>query len=942
MFNDFAVGIRSSLWSRVRSRIAAIPSSLRASQALSAFLKSGPIRLLALCGIGLVLAICLLTSLITVKFGERVLDTSQRTMSNTALLVANHVDQLFEQIELVQDGIISLMRSKGIDTPEDFAREMSTFDAHLLLRDRAGSLSYLDETNLYKADGTLLNFSSAWPTPTFDIADRDYFRTLVADHGLTKVVSAPLTSRATGHHTIIMARKFKSQRGDLIGVIGSGIRVGYFNSYFDSILVGNCCSISLLRGDGLLLVRAPAIPYGVGKILPAGKAVSEGSATMIQLIGSQKPQNPVFRLITSLWQRDRDVARIQGDLGMPDRLVVADWSRNFPLFVIVGGDIGTTLSAWYQQARVFATSAGLFLLVVVIVFGLIIRKLFQQHVASEQALLAEKERLNTAVANMTQGLVLFDRSAKVVVSNERYASMYGLPAEKTKPGRPLYDILCEKKRVGSFQGDVDAYFYSLLQQIKEGMVAEGLRSTPDGRVIQIVHKPLGNGGWVTTHEDVTERRRAEERIAHLAHHDSLTDLPNRSTFWEELLRALTWARRRELVAVLYLDLDDFKSVNDSLGHSTGDELIKAVGRRLASTIREGDFVARIGGDEFAIIQGGIAGSSDVMASVTRIQTALREPFEIGTQQILIDSSVGIAIHPGDGNDPETLLKNADLALYSAKAAGRGTYMFFEAEMDDRFKARRALEIELRQALASGGLELHYQPVVSCRTGAIVGCEALLRWHHPERGWIAASEFIPIAEETNLINALGEWVLRRACNDAASWPEAVKVAVNVSPMQLKNRALALIVVGALAEAHLAPRRLELEITEAVRMGDDDAASILRELRSLGVRIALDDFGTGYSSLAYLLKFPFDKIKIDRSFIEGIASAGGSLPIVEAIIDIAGSQHMTTTAEGVETEEQLTALRSLGCTEIQGYLFSKPLPQTHLLELLSQNEAAALTG
>jgi diguanylate cyclase (GGDEF)-like protein len=386
------------------------------------------------------------------------------------------------------------------------------------------------------------------------------------------------------------------------------------------------------------------------------------------------------------------------------------------------------------------------------------------------------------------------------------------------------------------------------------------------------------------------------------------------------------------VALLYLYLDDFKTVNDSLGHRIGDELLKSVAASLMDCLNETDIVARLGGDEFAVVQTAVKRPEDVTAFVTRIYQSLREPRECLGHLMTTDASIGIALAPQDGIDVEQLLRNADLAMYSAKTAGRRTYRFFEPEMDARVKARHSLEIDMRQAIIEGGFEVYYQPIVNLQSNQVSGCEALLRWRHPQRGMISPAEFIPVAEETGLINQLGEWVLTTACVEAATWPNNINIAVNVSPVQFRSGTLALKVVAALAISGLSARRLELEITEAVLIRDDEAAlAILHQFRTLGVRIALDDFGTGYSSLSYLQRFPFDKIKIDRCFIKDIAEPGGTPCIVQAVVSIATTRHITTTAEGVETERQREMLRELGCTEMQGYLFSPARPAAELKQL-----------
>ena len=558
----------------------------------------------------------------------------------------------------------------------------------------------------------------------------------------------------------------------------------------------------------------------------------------------------------------------------------------------------------------------------------------------EEDLQAQNVRFDTAINNMRQGLLLFDSSQQLVVCNQRYIEMYGLSAAIVKPGCSFREIIAHRKTTGSFAGDEDEYCTRALQNIRlrNSMIVE----TRDGRSIQIVNEPLADGGWVATHEDITERRLAEEQIRHLAHYDALTNLPNRALFHEKLKQELAGTAAGEQLAVLYIDIDEFKSVNDTLGHLIGDELLKSVAASLSQRAAASDFVARLGGDEFAIVQTAVKTPADVTELVRRVFDAIREPYECLGHQVTTDASIGIALAPQHGIDLDQILKNADLAMYAAKSAGRRTYRFFEPEMDAQVKARRKLEMDLRQAITDRTLEVYYQPCISLQDNTITGCEALLRWHHPERGTIPPAEFIPIAEDTGLINQLGEWVLATACAEAATWPEDIRLAVNVSPVQFKSGTLALKIVAALAASGLAANRLELEITEAVLIRDDEAAlAILHQLRAIGVRIALDDFGTGYSSLSYLQRFPFDKIKIDRCFVNDIAEPDGSSCIVQAVVNIAAERHMTTTAEGVETRQQQELLRALGCSEMQGDLFSPPKSAAEINRLCFTHSEPSVT-
>ncbi|MDO9714467.1 putative bifunctional diguanylate cyclase/phosphodiesterase, partial [Paracraurococcus lichenis] len=458
---------------------------------------------------------------------------------------------------------------------------------------------------------------------------------------------------------------------------------------------------------------------------------------------------------------------------------------------------------------------------------------------------------------------------------------------------------------------------------------------PDGRSISVSKRPVAGGGWVATYEDTTHRRQAEARVAHMAHHDALTGLANRVLFREHMQHALARAKRNGRVALLCLDLDHFKSVNDTLGHPIGDALLCEVASRLRQCTRETDLVVRLGGDEFAIVQEGPTQPNNAEALARRLIDALAEPFDINSHQLIVGTSIGIALSDVGTDDTDILLKCADLALYRAKSDGRGTWRFFEPEMDAVAQARRALELDLRQALAGGQFELFYQPLLEANGARISGFEALIRWRHPKRGMVNPALFIPLAEEVGLISSIGSWVLRQACADAVRWPGQLKVAVNLSPAQFRNGMLAREVEEALLGSGLDPKRLELEITENVLLQDHEIVlETLHAVRSKGVRIAMDDFGTGYSSLSYLRRFPFDKIKIDQSFVRGLGDDEEAAAIVRAVAGLGRTLGMAVNAEGVETAEQLAALQALGCGEVQGYLFSPPRPTSEISELLRQ--------
>ena len=541
----------------------------------------------------------------------------------------------------------------------------------------------------------------------------------------------------------------------------------------------------------------------------------------------------------------------------------------------------------------------------------------------------QHRRFDAALSNMSHGLCMLDADMRMIVCNSRYLEMYGLSPDVVKPGVTMREIMRHSVELGNHpEADAEILYRGYLAQLAAGeTVIE--RPLADGRTILITHRPMDNGSWVALYEDITERRRVEARISHMARHDALTGLPNRLLFREKMAEGLTRvAAHRERLALLCLDLDNFKAVNDTLGHPIGDRLLEAVASRLVAAVRAGDTVARLGGDEFAILQYvDDPGEAETLAQ--RLIGVFSDPVTIEGHEINPGVSIGIALAPHNGTAADQLMKCADLALYQAKAQGRGTYRFFEPDMDLRIQTRRALEVDLRRALGNAEFHLVYQPQVRATTGELTGFEALLRWRHPERGVVSPVEFIPLAEETGLIVPLGEWVLREACAEAARWPRPVKVAVNLSPVQFRSRGLIPMVTNVLAATGLSPRRLELEITEAVLLQDDDATvALLHQLRALGIRISMDDFGIGYSSLSYLRSFPFDKIKIDRSFVADLERSADNAAIIRAIAGLGNTLGIETTAEGVETEAQLEFVRRGGCTEVQGYLISRPLPVADL--------------
>jgi diguanylate cyclase (GGDEF)-like protein/PAS domain S-box-containing protein len=546
---------------------------------------------------------------------------------------------------------------------------------------------------------------------------------------------------------------------------------------------------------------------------------------------------------------------------------------------------------------------------------------------SKRELRQQKVHLDTALETMSQGLCMFDADGRIVLCNDRYATMMGLSTPSLK-GLSLLDLLIKyRNSVGEDASDAEQVFARVLADAREGKPSTKIIKTSAGRTLRVNDQPiLAGGGWVSTFDDITEWREAQEQIAYMAHHDALTGLANRIQLIEKLQEALAGkAPQHDGVAVHFIDLDRFKSVNDTLGHDGGDFLLKTVAERLREIIRTDDIVARLGGDEFVIVQTGVRNKDQAEGLAQRLINTVIAPIQLRDHTIIATVSVGIALAPEDGINPERLLKSADLALYRAKAEGRNCIRFFLAEMDAEMQARCKLAWIIRDAVMHDRFELHYQPLFEMSDRRLIGFEALIRLPTEDGTLIPPLEFIPVAEDLRLIDKIGAWVLREACRAAATWPENLTVAVNLSPAQFAA-GVSGVVAAALKETGLAAHRLELEITETLLLGNSRTVMAeLKALKAMGVAIVMDDFGTGYSSLSYLWRFPFDKIKIDRSFMQGFEGSNrDASTVVKTIIALGRELNMRVTVEGVETAAQAAFLDKVDGDQAQGYFFGRPVP------------------
>jgi diguanylate cyclase (GGDEF)-like protein len=744
-----------------------------------------------------------------------------------------------------------------------------------------------------------------------DVSNREHFRVHINAKTDDLFISKPVVGRASLKWSVQLTRRLSASDGSFAGILVASLDPYSLSNFYNSIELDPEATVTLVGYDGVVRVRRGAT---VGKRTDGRKITTVGSRLLA--MAQAEP-------VGTYWGNQKNFDGVK-------RLLSYRTVREYPLIVTVGfaedqifRDSQRNANAYY----IFGLGITVFILIAIGSSTARAMKLS----AATSALEITNARFHASLENMPHALCMFDSDQRLIICNKRYTEMYNLVFEQTKPGTTLRNVLNARVRAGCCPEDSDLYIESRLEEVSQPYPYHVVNLLRDGRVIAVDHQPMSDGGWVAVHQDITAQKRTESEIAYLAHHDALTNLANRVLFLEKIEEALIRLRCRNVpFAILLLDLDQFKAVNDWLGHPVGDDLLKLVAQRLRACTRESDTVARLGGDEFAVLQtveGDLKESSAVLGH--RLLESIGAPYRLNGHDIIIGASIGIVSAPDDGSRADELLRNADLALYKAKSEGRNAYCIFRAEMGAEAQLRHTLESDLRDAIARNEFELYYQTIVDVATRKVCSVEALVRWNHPRSGLVYPDSFIPLAEASGLIMPLSEWILRKACMDARLWSPDIKVAVNLSPVQFRSGNPVEIVTNALDASGISPRRLELEITESVLLHNNDGnIALLNELQSAGVSIALDDFGTGYSSLSYLRIFPFDKIKIDKSFVAELSQSGDSAAIVCAITSLGRSLNIETTAEGVETLEQFELLRAAGCTQAQGFLFDHPRPISEL--------------
>ena len=825
---------------------------------------------------------------------------------NIASVLAVQLSRSLKSIDTVLLEIKQSVERHDIDSPADFQVAIDRREFQDSLTNYLARLPQVFSIAIADREGQIVISTAGWAATRFNVAGRDFFWKARDRRDGQLTTSIPAVNRVNDKQTIVFARRLEDSKGNFVGIVLAGVNTRYFEDIYGAIQSVHSLLFTLLDPDGIILFRHPDGADAAGKALSNKTnwhdALSKGDGG--------------FRVFG---QADGNI-----------RYVSIRKVPEYPLIVDISVTEATTLAIWRQRATSIGLGSAVFLLFSIYLLRAMTRQV--RLLSNSEASLAQKSRqLDAALNNMSQGVAMFDGRQRLIISNTQLAKIYRLTPEQAKPGTSFRTILEARVAVGSVPRDVPNFVTDSLDQVSRVGLSHSLYELRDGRTVAVSLQAMDGGGWVSIHQDITAQKRIEAELERLARHDALTGLAQRSLFTEKVGAALARMRRHgEAFSVLMLDLDRFKTVNDSFGHPAGDALLREIARRLLNTTREVDCVARFGGDEFAVLQAPCKDQkAGAIALADRILAAVTEPYDFNGRKLILETSIGIALAPQDGDDVDALVKHADLALYRAKTEGRNRYCFFTAAMDAEARDRRELEDDMRNALSHHEFELHYQTIVDLESRQYCGAEALVRWRHPQRGVVLPDRFIPVAEDSGLIVPLGEWILRQACADAVKWPPRFKVAVNLSPAQFKHGDLLAVLKSALADSGLPPERLELEITETVLLENNAKnLAILRAIKNLGVAIVLDDFGTGYSSMTYLQMFPFDRIKIDQSFIQNMTHHAADAAIVCAVAGLGRNLGIATVAEGVETEEQLIALRAAGCQLAQGYLFSRPVPASEL--------------
>jgi diguanylate cyclase (GGDEF)-like protein len=865
-------------------------------------------RMVQLMGFCLIILTTVVSAAVVMDIRKRAEEGYRREIADLGTVLSEQTLRYIQMIDPMLRELQSRNANLGIRSPNQLRELMGTPEINALLQNRLKNMAQVDALIIIDAYGHVINSSRGYPIPIVDSSDRDYFRHFANYDDPTLFFSAPSTSRVNGAAILFVARRLNGPGGEFLGVVAGELDVAYFNNFYRAISTRPGRSVTLLRADGLILMRYPDPTNQIGTWMPK-------EAHWYQLAGAAGG----FYLSP-------------GFLGGLSALVSVHPLQTYPLVVDVSVKEYTELGEWRREAWLlgFAGAAGVagFILLFWFIAVQFRRQESQNIVLRNSELLTEEKSylLETTLNHMDQGLMMIAADNSVAICNQRAMDLLDLP-KKLMDRHPTWDEVLEYQRGVNEFTHADA---GLKEFIRRAALLDGPliydRERPDGSFLEVRTTPLPNGKAVRTYTDITKRKHAERQADFLAHHDALTALPNRTLLSDRLSQALAQTRRSgKSVAALALDLDRFKEINDTYGHDAGDRILMQTADRLRSAVRATDTVSRTGGDEFVVIQCDAQQPEASVELARRLVHALSLPFDIGSKLVSIGGSVGIAVFPENSATADDLLKNSDIALYRAKASGRGGFRLFEREMEIEIRERCSIEQDLKNAIRTDQLKLHYQPQFATNTKLITGFEALLRWKHPVRGNISPTVVIPIAEASRLILELGAWILESACIEAAKWSVPHRIAVNLSAAQFRQGDLPGLVAEVLRRTGLPARRLEIEVTESLLIENADMAfTALRTLKRMGVSIALDDFGTGFSSLSYLRRFPFDKIKIDKSFINGLGEDPCALPIIDAILAMGRSLDMDVIAEGVETEQQLAILRKHHCSEVQGFLLGRPIP------------------